>query len=305
MASVDKIACTKVKNSATHIKILSSVLMLVTAVVLASCGTQEKKAGQALAKVNGEEITFLQINEELKNAAVRPEQQAEATKQLLESLIDRQLILEEAKRNKIDRTPDVMRAIERSKTQIIVQAYLQSMASKVTKPPKANIDDYYREHPEFFASRKEFDLKQLLFSNKSYSNELKTFIDSAKTLNEVAGWMDKHKVVYVRGQATRNTSNLPKQVVAQLEKLPPGQLFIVSEGDNKILSIIAATKDSPVSITNATPQIEQFLINKMTKEAAEEEIKHLRSLAKIEYFNATPAASQPVATIPDKAVETR
>ena len=285
-------------------RMLCGVLMLATAVVLSACGSKEKKGGQALVKVNGEEITVLQINEELKSAAVQPEQQEEATKQLLESLIDRQLVLGEAMRNKIDRTPDVMQAIERSKAQIIVQAYLQSVASKVTKPLKAEIDDYYQQHPEYFASRKEFDLRQLFIANKNYSDELKSFIDSAKTLDEIAAWMDKHGVPYVRGQATRSTSNLPKQAVAQLVALPTGQLFIVSEGDNRVLNVLVATKESPVSATNAAPQIEQFLINKMTKEAAEEEIKHLRSLAKIEYLNApAPAVTQAVAAAPNKAVE--
>lgn len=292
------------KNSVTNMRMLCGVLMLGTAVVLSACGSKEKKAGQALVRVNGEEITMLQVNEELQNAAVRPEQREVRTQQLLKSLIDRQLILEEAERNKIDRTPDVMRAIERSKVQIIVQAYLESIASKVTKPLKAEIDEYYQKHPEFFAHRKEYDLRQLIIANKSYSEGLKTFIDSAKTLDEVATWMDKHGVVYIRRQATRSTSDLPKQAVAQLEILAPRHLFIVSEGDNKVLNILVATRESPISASNAAPQIEQFLINKMAKEIMEEKIMHLRSLAKIEYLNASaPAATQAITTTPNKAIE--
>lgn len=287
-------------------RMLRGVLMLGAAIVLSACGSKEKSPSQVLVQVNGKEITVLQVNEELQNTAVRPAQQEEMTQQLLKLLIDRQLILDEAERNKIDRTPEVMRAIERSKEQVIVQAYLQSIASKVAKPLKAEIDEYYQKHPEFFAHRKEFDLRQLLIANKSYSEGLKTFIDSAKTLDEIAGWMDKRGVVYVRRQVTRSTSDLPKQAVAQLEILPPGQLFLVDEGDNKVLNVLAAIRSSPILATNAAPQIEQFLTNKTTKEMVEEEIKLLRSLAKIEYLNASaPVATQTVVTTPDKAIETK
>lgn len=279
---------------------LCGVLMLVTAAGLSACGSKDKKVGQSLVRVDGEEITVLQINDELKRAGVPAGQMEAASKQLLESLIDRQLILAEAMRNKIDRTPNVTQAIERAKAQIIAQAYLQSIATKVAKPSKVDIDDYFQKHPEIFTKRKEFDLKQLVITNKNYSDELKLFIDSSNSLDEVATWLDKHGVQYARGQITRSTADLPQQAVAQLMALPKGQLFIVGEGDNKVLNIIIASRDSPVSATNAAPQIEQFLINKMTKEAAEVEVAHLRSLAKIEYLNASvPAAAPTQATVPD------
>lgn len=290
----------KVINSASGRRVLCGVLILVAAAGLSACDSKDKKAGQSLVSVNGKEITILQINDELNRAGVQAGQQEAATKQLLESLIDRQLILEEAMRNKIERTPDVMQAIERAKAQIIVQAYLQSVTSKIAKPSKAEIDDYYQKHPEFFAKRKEFNLKQLAISNKNFSDELKAFIGSAKSLDEIPAWMDKHGVQYARRQVTRSTADLPQQAVAQLLALPKGQLFIVGEGDSRVLNILTATRDNPVSAANAAPQIEQFLMNKKSKETAELEIAHLRSLAKIEYLNASaPVAAQAPAAAPD------
>lgn len=302
---VDKSSLVQESFFVLNKRIWCGVLLSVAAFGLTACGNKEIKAGQALVKVNGEEITMLQVNDELNRAGVQVEQQEAATKQLLESLIDRQLILAEAARNKIDRTPDVMQAIERAKAQIIAQAYLQSVSSRVAKPTKAEIDDYYQKHPEFFAKRNEFDLKQLVISNKKYSDELHTFLDTAKTLDEVAAWMDKHAVTYVRRQVTRSTTDLPQQAVEKLLSLPRGQLFVVGEGDNKVLNILMATKENPITAANAAPQIEQFLMNKMTKEAAEEEIKHLRSLAKIDYLNVpAPDVMQTQDAAPDtKAAE--
>jgi len=293
------VPCTKVKTTVSSKRILGGALLLAVIVGLSACGSKEKKAGQSLVKVNGVEITVLQLNDELKFAGVRAEQQEAASKQLLESLIDRQLILDEAARNKMDRTPDVMQAIERTKAQIIAQAYLKSVTSKIARPSKAEINDYYQKHPEFFAQRKEFILKQLAFANTSFSDELRSFMDSAQSLDEVAAWMDKHGVKYARGQTTRSSADLPEQVVAKLLGMQKGKLFLASEGNNRVLSMLIAVNDSPVTALNAEPQIEQFLSNKKSKDAVETEIAHLRSIAKIEYLNASaPVAVQPPAIAP-------
>ena len=300
MIYVDGVSFMKIKESVSSKRMLCCVLILATAAGLSACGSKDKKAGQSLVRVNGQDITMLQMNDELNHAGVQAGQQEAATRQLLETLIDRQLILEEAMRNKIDRTPEVMQAIERAKAQIITQAYLQDITSKIAKPSKVEIDEYFQKHPEFFTQRKEFNLKQLVVANKNFNDELKLFIDSAKSLEEVAVWMDRHGVPYARGQIARTSADLPQQVVAKLIDLPNGQLFLVSEGDNRVLNIITAIKDSPVTAINAAPQIEQFLINKKRKDAADLEIAHLRSLAKIEYLNASaPVAVQTPAVAPD------
>ena len=116
-------------------------LVLLVALGLSACGGDKKKeASQSLVRVNGEEITFLQLNEELSRTPPQPNQAAQdaARKQVLEALIDRQLLQNEAMTNKLDRDPKVMQAIERAKAQIIAQAYLQTRMAKATKPTKSS-----------------------------------------------------------------------------------------------------------------------------------------------------------------------
>lgn len=299
MICVDTLLFMKARNSMSKRRVFCGVLMLIAVAGISACGNKDKKAGQSLVRVNGEDITMLQLNDELQHAGIQTEQQEAASKQLIESLIDRQLILAEAASNKMDRTPDVMQAIERAKAQIITQAYLQNITSKIAKPTQAEINDYFQSHPEFFAKRKQFDLQQLVIANKDYSDALKAFTNSAKSLDEIAAWMDRYNVRYTRSQATRTTADLPPQVVAKLLALPKGQIFLVEEGDNKMLNMLTDIKDSPVTAVNAAPQIEQFLINKKNKDAVEVEIAHLRSLAKIEYLNASaPVAIQAPASAP-------
>ena len=275
------------------------VLVLVAAIGLSACGSkqEEKKPGQALVSVNGEEVTMLQLNDELRHAGVQAGQHEAASKQLLESLIARQLIVTEGVRSKLDRTPDVMRSIERAKAQIIAQAYLQGIVSKIANPSKAEINEYFLKHPEFFTQRKQFDMTRLLVATKDLGNELKSVVDTAKSLDEVAAWLDVHNVQYARSQILRSTADLPPESVVKLQEKNKESVFIINEQENSSLITVNAIKDSPVTATDAAPQIERYFINKKYKEAVDAEVARLRSSAKIEYFNAQP----PVAGV-DKPV---
>lgn len=284
-----KVSCNRTHNLLRCRRVLLSTLLL-TAVGVSACSSNEKTAAQTLAKVNGEEITTLHLNDELGRSDSRAGQNPEPNRPLLESLIDRQLITDAAMRLKLDRTPEVMQAIERAKAEIISQAYLASLASKADKPSMGEICDYFQTHPEYFSHRKQFVIQQLVMASSDFSDELKLILDSAKSLDTVAVWLNQHNIRHVRGQISRSTTDLPEQMVARLNTLQKGQLFIVHEGENSLLNAISDIRDSPVSVKNAAPQIEMYLLARKHKAAAEAEIAHLRSLAKIEYLDA-PASS--------------
>ncbi|WP_243420148.1 EpsD family peptidyl-prolyl cis-trans isomerase [Janthinobacterium sp. 78] len=272
-------------------RILTAGVILLTVAGLAACGgDKQKKVGQALASVNGEEITALQLNEELQRAGVPAAQQEAASKQLLEALIDRQVVENVALKEKIDRDPKVMQAVERAKALIISQAYMQKKLSGMAPPSKAEVEDYFNKHPELFSNRKQFDMRQLLIASKDMNDALKQVIDKSKSLDEVAAWMESNKIGFARAQVSRTTTDLAPELVTKLQAMPKGQLFIINEGERAMLMTIVDIKDVPVKLAAAAPQIEQYLVNTRTKDAAKKEMERLRAAAKIEYLN-QPAAS--------------
>lgn len=274
-------------------RLLCAALVLLAAAGLSACGDKDKKPGQSLASVDGKEITVLQLNEELQRAGVQSAQQAVASKQLLESLIDRQLLQNAAEKEKIERDPKVMQAIERAKSLIVAQAYMQKRIGTAARPGKAEVDEYFAQNPQFFTQRKQFDMRQLMLPTSALTDELKAAMDSAKSLDDVAQWLDSRKIGYARSQVSRTSADLAPELSSKLASMAKGQLFIVREGERTLLISLADVKDSPVTLEAATPQIEQFLANKKSKDAAEAELKRLRTSAKIEYFNkdAAPAGA--------------
>ncbi|WP_229414349.1 EpsD family peptidyl-prolyl cis-trans isomerase [Zemynaea arenosa] len=284
-------------NKFIHSKTLVSAAVMVALATLAGCSksTQEHKPGQALASVNGQEITVLQLNEEMARANVQPAQQEAARKQLLQVLVDRQLLQTEAEKEKLDRDPKVVQAVERAKSLIIAQAYLQKHIGNVAKPGKQEVEDYFNKNPQFFSNRKQYVMNELLVSGANMTDELKAASDSAHGLDELAAWLDSHKIPYQRGQVTRSTSDMPVELSNKLASTPKGQLFVVREPQRALFLAVSEVKDAPVTLATAAPQIEQFLLNKKNKEAAEAELARLRSTAKIEYLNGqtAPATTGP------------
>ncbi|MFT5535215.1 MAG: peptidyl-prolyl cis-trans isomerase C [Candidatus Paceibacteria bacterium] len=281
--------------------LVHGALVLIVTLGLSACGGDKKKeASQSLVRVDGEEITVLQLNEELGRTAPQatPEAQETARKQVLEALVDRQLLLNEAATNKLDRDPKVMQAIERAKAQILAQAYLQGRVAKTAQPTKSEIDDYFAKHPEFFTQRKSFDMQQLVIATKDFSDPLRAIIDNAKSLDEVAVWLDSNKVQYARNQVSRTTADLPPPLVTKLQTMKKGQLFVIKENDRSLLVGLNDIKESPVTAEAAAPQIEQYLRNQKNQETAKAELARLRSIAKVEYLNKADGEKDKAAAAP-------
>jgi EpsD family peptidyl-prolyl cis-trans isomerase len=269
-------------------RVLCAALVLAA---LPACGNKagDAKPGQALASVNGEEITVLQLNEELQRAGVGPAQQEAASKQLLQALIDRQLLQTAAAREKLDRDPRVMQAIDRARALIVAQAYMQKRVGNQARPTPAEVEVYFNKNPQFFAQRKQFVMNELVIATAELTPALKAAADSARSLDEVAAWMDAHKVRFGRTQVSRSTTDLTPDMSARLLAMPKGQLFFVREGERSLVIAIAEVRDAPVTLQTAAPQIEQFLVNRRNKEQAATELARLRADAKIQYLNKSMA----------------
>lgn len=268
----------------------SGALALLLVAGLSACGDKQEKApGQAVASVNGTEITVLQLNDELQRAAVPAARQEEGSKQLLQSLIDRQLLLEAAGKDKIDRDPKVVQSIERARALIVAQAYMQKHLGTPTKATPQQVKEYYDQHPVYFTERRQLDMRQLVFATSEAGPDFAKAVDGIKTIEEAAALLESRKVGFTRAQVSRTTADLPPDVSQRLLALPKGQLFIVREGERSVLTQIVDIKLASVDLGTATPQIEQYLNNTRSKELATAEMARLRAAAKIEYLNKTLA----------------
>jgi len=271
--------------SRTLSSLLFGMLAMLLAGVLGGCGNDAKKPGQALVKVNGEEITAFQLNSELQRAGVLTAQQDAARAQLLESLIDRQLLQDAAAREKLDRSPEVVQAVERAKALIIAQAYIQKRLQLVARPSKDEIEAYFGKNSDMFLHRQQFDLRQLVFVQANSTDIAERAIKNADTIEEAAVWLKANHVQFGRNEVSRTSTDMSSELVSKLKAMPVGRLFVVNQNGRTALVTITAVKDVPVDLQVAASDIEQLLANVKYRDATAAELSRLRADAKIEYLN--------------------
>lgn len=137
---------------------------LIIALVLAGCGDKdEKTATQVAAQVNGEEITVHQINFAMQRMSnVAPEQAKETSIQVLKGLVDKQLLVQQALEDKLDRDPQVAQALEEGRRQLLANAYVERLTANAAKPTDTEIQNYYDKNPALFSQRRIYKLQELV-----------------------------------------------------------------------------------------------------------------------------------------------
>jgi len=268
--------------------------LIFTALVLAlaltaGCGKKEdaKAATQVAARVNADEITVHQVNNILaRSQNITPEVAPQAKREILDRLIDQHLARQKAIENKLDRSPNVMQAIEAAKSEILARAYLEQIAVALPKPAAWETQKYYSEHPELFAKRRLFELEEFVFvATGEVAAGLREQLPKARTMQEIADWLQSRGVKFVANRGVRaaeqiSLENLPK---VQAMKVGEIQLFDAGGGRSQVIRVVASKVD-PVDEATATPRIQQFLFNRRSSELIANEIKQIKERAKIEYL---------------------
>ncbi|MDQ5945480.1 MAG: hypothetical protein QG619_902 [Pseudomonadota bacterium] len=297
-----------VQKQVTRSKFLLPVLALPLALGLAACGSKEEKkpATQVAAKVNAAEISVHQINYVLSRsgAAASPEQAPRMRREALEKLIDQQIVVDQAIEKKLDRSPEVMSALEAARREILARAYVEQITSALPKPTTDEARKYYSEHPQLFAERRIYNIQEIILpASAGVTAQLREQIAAGKPMEEIAKWLKSKDIKFAGGSATRPAEQIPLELLPKVHALKDGQ-GIVLENDQSVTAMrLVASQSAPVTEAQALPRVQQFLGNQRASEAAGKELKQLKEKAKITYVGefaegAAPKAAPAAAAAP-------
>lgn len=292
-------------------RIAPLVLAIAAALLLAACG--EKKgsaAGQPAAKVNGEEITLQQVDFMLQQQrGLKPEQADAASKQILQRLIDQDLAVRKAEELKLDRDPRVQQQLDAARREVIARAYLDKAGEAATKPTPEEVAKYYDDHPALFKDRRIYSLQEISIDATSEQvPELKSKLESSKTVKDFVEYLKAADYRFSGNQAVRAAEQLPLASLSAFAALKDGQALLHPTPTGAQVIVLAGSRMQPVTLDQARPAIEQFLLNERKRELINKDLKAMRDAAKIEYFGrfADAAASAPAAASgPDPTADGR
>lgn len=270
---------------------IAPVTLILVALSLVSCGKKEgavteKSATQVVARVNGEEISVHMLNFQMSRLGQLSETQAkEASKKVLERLVDQQMLVQQAVESKLDRDPKVLQALESTKHEILAQAYMEKQMAAAKKPSEQEIKDFYGKHPELFEKRRIYRLQELAVAvANDKASEIEAAVKASKGINDVANWLKQKDYKFSANANVRAAEQLPLEMLPRLQQMKEGEFIILPSQNSINIVMLAGVQEQPLTVEKATPLIEQYFFNQRKSEIAKKQIEELRKKAKVEYL---------------------
>lgn len=259
------------------------LLLSVTALSLLTTACDKKATGQSVAVVNGEEISAGELNGELQAANVPPTaDQKLARQQLLQNVINRRLLAQEARKDGIDKTPEFLSRQRRMTDELLIAMNAERQAGTQKLPDQAAVDAYIAAHPEQFGKREVLALQQIAIDPPSDPKALAP-LANAHSLDAVAAELTKLNIPFARTTGQLDTATVPPEALKRIFALPPTEPFVLPSNGKLYANVIVGRKPATLSQEDQRKLAIKLMRDEATRTGLTNEVKQLRAAAKIEY----------------------
>jgi len=257
------------------------ILTLAIALIAPSC--QKKAEGQTVAVVNDEEITAAELNDALSSdsslSAMDPKLARVAE---LQKLIDRKLVVQQARADGVDKSPEFISQQRRLTDDLLINLLLSKRLNTSQIPSADQIARFESGNPQVFGAREIWSLNQIIYPLPKDA-AVTAKLAAAKSLDEIGQVLTSAGIQFNRESKKLDTAVFPQAVYQQISKLAPGEPFIAPGPDKAVASVISAREPAPLT----SDQARAVALNAMRKEQAakiaQDRVKELRAKAKIQY----------------------
>lgn len=264
------------------------------AVVLAA-GCSGDSGKDVAARVGGEKITNAQLDTELRLAGARNPADPKLRRAALEEIIARKLLAQAARADKLDKAPASIALKAAAIETFEAGLTRRNLMLAVPEPTKAEITAFVREHPQMFERRTGYLIDQLSVPAQR-SPELIEALKPAKTLEEVEATLKERKIDYRRSLQSLDTLRGEPRLSAAIEKLPPGEPFVLPEAAGFTVNRVREARVQPLTGARAEAVARELLLSQRRSKALREHLDKLKA-EKVTYGEGfePPAQMKPAA----------
>lgn len=205
-------------NSITRTKCIAVALC---SVALFACqgtpgsSTATKQEGQVLAEVNGKKITSGDFSREVKNLPEYLRAMAttpQGRKEMLDTMVIRELILQKASKDGLDKGPEIEEKLQELKKRLIVEAFLKKKVETDAQISDAELKKFYDQNIDKFKAGEQIRASHILVKTEQQAKEIlaqlkggaafeelarKNSVDSSSAKGGDLGWFGKGAMVPV------------------------------------------------------------------------------------------------------------
>jgi len=184
-----------------HLRKTATILVLALCVAATGCkqqgGTEAKKdagKGVVLAEVNGAAITdtdFYKEQESLPPYLKPMTETPEGKKEMLDTMVVRELILQQAQKDGIDKSPAVAAKLEDLKKRVIVEAFLKKKVEESANISDAELQEFYKKNQDKFKTGDQIRASHILVKTEGEAKEIQKQLQGGASFEELA---KKHSI---------------------------------------------------------------------------------------------------------------
>lgn len=199
------------------VRIITAVLAI-SLVAVAGCGKKggegaKKDTSPVLAEVNGTAITKTQFETEMKNLPPQLQpmaQSPEGKKELLESMIVREIVFQDAQKQGLEKTPEFQERLDEVKKKLLVEMDLKKKLDAEIKLSDEDLKKVYEQYKEKFKTGEQVRASHILVKDEKTAQDVEAQLKKGDKFDELAkkystdssaakggdlGWFDKGKMV--------------------------------------------------------------------------------------------------------------
>jgi peptidyl-prolyl cis-trans isomerase C len=150
---------------------------------------QGKSEGTVLADVNGTAITTQDFKNEVDRLPpyLKPMVQSpEGKKELLDSMVVREIILEQAKKDGVDKSKDVADRLEDLRKRLIVETYLKKKVEQEAQISDAELKKFYDENKDKFKTGEQLKASHILVKSEKEAQDILAQLKSGANFEDLA-----------------------------------------------------------------------------------------------------------------------
>jgi EpsD family peptidyl-prolyl cis-trans isomerase len=259
--------------------------------LLAACGGKPSSSTtQVVVKVNDVEITRSQLEQALQSLAV--EATPAVTQQAVDTLVNEQLLAQQALASKLDRDPVILQRLERARRQVLAQAYLERNVYPRTTVATADIEGYYHKYPVLFDKHRTYHFATFLIRQADGTDKLRAELDDAHTDAQLRAVLERNGVAYTAAEVSTPAESLPISKLDAIARANVGDLLTADQqGGQLLLMFVNGIDESHVTFEQAKPRIEEYLYNSRNQDATSAYLKVARAAAAIVYTQGVSATA--------------
>ena len=259
-----------------------SKIVLAVGLALLASACNKKAEGQTVAIINGEEITAAELNAELASANIpQGADRDQARARVLQAMIDRRLLAQQAKKDGLDKSPEYLNRQRRANEDLLIRMLASRQIDTAQLPSNSEIQRFQTSRPWMFDKREQWALDQLRFAMPADAAVRKK-LDEAGSLEDVAKALTDAGIAFTRQKNRLDTAVIPQNLYGQLAASGT-EPFIIPVGNQAVASVITSREPAPIVGEQARPVAVAAMRREQAAKLMQNRLASIRQAAKIEY----------------------